>query len=233
MENCNLKSNQHHKYYGLELRLAGAMHAGEIDSSIFSYSLFDKIGFQLLRRLYMRPAIEPVLHSYCGVFNPYNVRIEMLGELNGALRGVKFSVRTSNPLLRNETALKYCPTKDAKNVLRNLDELCAPYRGDPLRYAASLYHNILYAHYYADGNGRLARAVFSLVMYKLGMLSDPYIPISITSYMNIGSTNVSLHELCHETNIENTVQRMKTFVEPCTTPRTQEIITRFAGLPTA
>jgi|GEM_PF-6846786 hypothetical protein len=233
MESYSSKLVRSHEYYGREIRLVGAMHAGEVDQSLLSHSNFDNIGFSLLRRLYMRPCIEPVLHSYCDLFDPYNINLEMLDGLNGALRGAKPSRREGDLYARDRKTLKHCPVGLGQDIISNLNTICAPFRGDALTYAASLYHNIIYAHYYADGNGRLARAVCSLSLYKLGVLEDPFIPMGISSYMNISSAPAQPNGLCDEINIERTVQTIKSIVEPCVNPQTREIIAQATGCPDA
>lgn len=86
------------------------------------------------------------------------------------LRG-KFKEHPNNPRRSDGSTHEYCPPVHVESEMDNLLNWLVEYEtDDPIVVAAWLHHRFTQIHPYQDGNGRLARAVTTLVLLRAQLL---------------------------------------------------------------
>lgn len=83
----------------------------------------------------------------------------------------RFKEQPNNPRRPDGTLHEYCPPLHVQSEMENLLGLLSGYAGeDPIIVASWLHHRFTQIHPYQDGNGRVARAITTLVLLRSGLL---------------------------------------------------------------
>src|SRR5260370_27792561 len=86
------------------------------------------------------------------------------------LRG-KFKEQPNNPKRPDGSMHEYCPPIHVDSEVDNLLSWMSEYGGeDPIILAASVHHHFTQIHPYQDGNGRVARALTTLILLRADLL---------------------------------------------------------------
>jgi len=83
----------------------------------------------------------------------------------------KFKARPNNPVRPDGSLHEYCPPVHVESEMDNLLAWLSGYTGqDPILVAAWLHHRFTQIHPYQDGNGRVARALTTLILLREELL---------------------------------------------------------------
>lgn len=87
------------------------------------------------------------------------------------LRKGAYKQHPNNPSRSDGSVHEYCPPLQVESEMDNLLSWYYQYQGeDPIILAAWLHHRFTEIHPYQDGNGRVARALITLVLLRAGLL---------------------------------------------------------------
>ena len=175
---------------GLELRAAMFAMEGSPSESP------DNIYWETkCRRLLVRPAVEPVVHSYWPRLTQMHLDHESALNLVSALAGQQLQYRDS--------VVGRSPDGD---VLFETPEVSASWIQDIRRVATDpqLHHlrpfyyfaRVLTAHPFTDGNGRFARMLMHIGLAQICGLSIPTIALAPAFYRQGRSLRASMNTLC-------------------------------------
>ncbi len=82
-----------------------------------------------------------------------------------------FKAQPNNPRRQDGSSHEYCPPIHVASEMDNLISWLTDYSADdPVIVAAWLHHRFTQIHPYQDGNGRLARALITLILLRAGLL---------------------------------------------------------------
>jgi Fic family protein len=110
------------------------------------------------------------LHALLTRNQPTTTAVDSLGKaLVVPLLHGEYKSQPNNPTRRNGTLHEYCPPEQVASELDRLIELHHQHEGVPPEVeAAWLHHRFTQIHPFQDGNGRVARALSTLVLVKAG-----------------------------------------------------------------
>ncbi len=122
-----------------------------------------------------RPLSKSVIHELHGILTKHQETtkaIDQFGERREiSLRRGAFKELPNNPRRPNGAIHEYCPPIHVESEMDNLLTWYAAYEHeDPLIVTAWLHHRFTQIHPYQDGNGRVARALSTLVLLKSELL---------------------------------------------------------------
>jgi hypothetical protein len=161
--------------FGLELRTAYLLE---------SYSKSGNIQMPPppYRQFYLRPAVEPIIYSYVGRLRPEAIDPDVADAFMSCLHCRRIEPRRGEIRIKPNAQGNFVQFPDAAFAadyhVRLRDAL--PSIEGPLNRAAFAYAEILLSHPYADGNGRLARAVAMLCLGQDDMV--PFLPLGPAFY---------------------------------------------------
>lgn len=121
------------------------------------------------------------LHQFMTRKQIYAPGIDMFGRRREVeLRHGQFKIRPNNPMRPDGKVHEYCPPEQVDSEMDRLIELHSGHAAAaeaPDVSAAWLHHRFVQIHPFQDGNGRIARAVASLVLIGAG-----WFPLVVTRY---------------------------------------------------
>ncbi len=121
------------------------------------------------------------LHQFMTRKQRYAPGIDMFGRRREVeLRHGQFKVRPNNPTRPDGKVHEYCPPEQVDSEMDRLIEMHERHtaaREAPDVNAAWLHHRFVQIHPFQDGNGRIARAIASLVLIRAG-----WFPLVVTRY---------------------------------------------------
>lgn len=112
------------------------------------------------------------LHSILTRHQDTTTAVDQFGQRHEIplLKG-KFKEQPNNPKRPDGTTHEYCPPIHVESEVENLLSWFGEYDNeDPLLVGAWLHHRFTQIHPYQDGNGRVARALTTLVLLRAGLL---------------------------------------------------------------
>lgn len=112
------------------------------------------------------------LHAILTRHQDYTVAVDPLGNRREIplLKG-RFKEQPNNPKRPDGSLHEYCPPLHVQSEMENLLGWLANYaKEDPIITAAWLHHRFTQIHPYQDGNGRVARAITTLVLLRSELL---------------------------------------------------------------
>jgi len=112
------------------------------------------------------------LHAILTRHQSHTAAIDQLGNrLEIPLLKGKYKEQPNNPRRPDGSIHEYCPPIHVEAEMENLLSWLATYSNDdPIVVAAWLHHRFTQIHPYQDGNGRLGRALTTLVLLRAGLL---------------------------------------------------------------
>lgn len=162
--------------FGAELRVAGALlHRGYLDPP----------DHPPLRRLLLRPAVEPIQYSYWQALTQ-DPQPQTLMSLASALTSQPISIvgrpmsTTPDPVLGRTIFADPRQYGPVDRVIASVRTAFA----DPFDRAVGVYLAFVICHPLSDGNGRVARALFSWSLREDGIISTPSVPLGPFFYIH-------------------------------------------------
>jgi hypothetical protein len=161
---------------GLELRLAYALSVGQL-----SRTAWPDFEHAPLRKIFYRPALEPILLSYWPKLQNWPLTPQTIVDLAQILTQKSVGFATGQMITRafdsDNACIGYEPPPLRANWLADIHKACN-FITHPLDCAAYAYARTLFAHPLQDGNGRLARAFFYAVLAHRGVLLAPVLALT-------------------------------------------------------
>lgn len=122
-----------------------------------------------------RPLTKSVLHELHATLVNHQDTTEAVDQfgsiINIPLLKGRFKQYPNNPKRSDGEIHEYCPPIHVDTEIENLLKWLEEYKSlDPILVASWLHHRFTQIHPYQDGNGRLARALTTLVLLKAGLL---------------------------------------------------------------
>lgn len=122
-----------------------------------------------------RDLTKSVLHELHAILTKHQLTtraVDQFGNRNEIpLRKGAFKEYLNNPIRPDGTTHEYCPPIHVDSEVDNLLTWFRTYTNeDPVIHAAWLHHRFTQIHPYQDGNGRVARALITLVLLRAGLL---------------------------------------------------------------
>ncbi|BDC49356.1 hypothetical protein F183_A16720 [Bryobacterales bacterium F-183] len=130
---------------------------------------------------------QPLTKNYIHQIHQALLRNQDTHEVYSALTGERFKtslvtgrykVRANSPTLPDGSTLEFCPPEHVESEMERLLALHAEHMevGVPVELAAAWLHQAFtHIHPYPDGNGRVARALATIVLIKGGLM--PLVPV--------------------------------------------------------
>lgn len=121
-----------------------------------------------------RELTKGVIHELHAILTQHQDTTSALDQLGRRmeiplLKG-KFKVQPNNPRRADGSIHEYCPPLQVESEMDNLLKWLSQYDDDPVIIAAWLHHRFTQIHPYQDGNGRVARALTTLVLLRADLL---------------------------------------------------------------
>ena len=191
-KNCAEAMGKMSTSVGLEVRVAAALLAGE--NSYANGVEHDQIANKI-RRLLVRPVIEPSLISYWQYLSAANLDAERIAAYLQMVSGESVTKRPSPSFsIVPSGIVVFETTEESEKWVAKIKIAAA----DPkLRTALPIYAYVqtIMSHPFADGNGRLAR---SILLASLGVLCGfryPMLALAPAFYMHSESLNTAFTRL--------------------------------------
>lgn len=195
--------------FGMELRAAYLLekeHAG---------ALKPPEGTPPYRQFFLRPAIEPILYSYRDSLRVGSLDANIVDEMMACLHG--------HPVQRRTCEARISPNAQG-NFVRFPDweyaqDYCArlnrhlPSMSGALNRAGYAYAEVLLSHPYADGNGRLARAIAVTCLARDIGAPVPFLPLGPAFYAHASAVANALQTLAATSDWASFMSVFSDFVE--------------------
>jgi fido (protein-threonine AMPylation protein) len=112
------------------------------------------------------------LHSILTNHQPTTKAVDQFGNIRDVpLLSGAFKTQPNNPMRRDGEMHEYCPPIHVASEMDNLVSWYSNYeKEDPLITAAWFHHRFTQIHPYQDGNGRVVRALITLILLKADLL---------------------------------------------------------------
>lgn len=132
----------------------------------------------LQRRALLRPAVEPVLLSWWPALARGSIDIDQARAIASALTGAyTFRPRARMRNRGDETGFVYFADVRQANHWGRYIERSGQYLSDPIDQALYAYAATILCHPLSDGNGRLGRALALGALARIGVLTQPSLPL--------------------------------------------------------
>lgn len=194
LRDLDARSDAAPRYFGREIRVA----FGYLESLNCPTKQADPADdrLQLLRRVFTRPASEPILYSvwprFCGGLQSIESYVALVSMLSSK------SVQVASSRMRTAgeegDALVFEERVSAATWLQDIAETREG-QGCTIRRAIYAYVRTVLAHPLTDGNGRLARAMLQFELGAQGILDGPKLPVAPTFYVSWEGLTAHLRDL--------------------------------------
>jgi Fic/DOC family len=164
---------------------------------------------------FLRPAIEPILHSYFDHLRPGALDPDAADNFLSCLHGAPIRRRTGPCRITPNVQGNFVefPQADAaQDYHRRLDRHLPTIEG-ALQRAAYAYAEVLLSHPYGDGNGRLARALILTCLAQGNRDRIPFLPLGPAFYAHAPAIAGALESLAVSANWGHFLAVFEDFVE--------------------
>lgn len=177
---------------GMEIRIAASILSDEISCKEI---MQDDHSIDKLRRLLIRPAVEPTTISYWRTLQPNNLVEGNLVDFLEKLTGECILTRTNQSFGINPNGITVFETPADTN--RWLQKLINISKREDLRLEIPLimYVQTIFSHPFSDSNGRLARALLQTSLGKFHRFTFPVIALAPAFYMRSESLGAACTDL--------------------------------------
>lgn len=143
-----------------------------------AWLLQERLGANVPRKPFYRIAPEPILWSFWSELADLRLTAARALELASLLTGQRQSYRTKPIFGLDEHHRRfYFARRSAPNALEGYLEMARDTQ--PLEVALeALFRNIVFAHPFTDGNGRVARALIVGLLARHGLITLPCLPLN-------------------------------------------------------
>lgn len=121
-----------------------------------------------------------------------------LARLCSELTGQPATLRATGMRLKSDPGVGEIRLMDAATArqqwLEVIERICAPRTGSPLLAAIVMSLAVVNAHPFPDGNGRLSRCVFHLMLWLHGLPFDVHVPIYEAMHWSRGGYEIRLRQ---------------------------------------
>lgn len=164
---------------------------------------------------FLRPAIEPILHSYFEHLRPGAIGPDAADNFLSCLHGAPITRRTGPCRIRPNAHGNFVefPQADiARDYHRRLNRNLPTIEG-ALQRAAYAYAEVLLSHPYGDGNGRLARALILTCLAQDDRDRIPFLPPGPVFYAHAPAIAGALESLAVSANWSHFLAVFQDFLE--------------------
>ncbi|WP_083783169.1 Fic family protein [Oceanicaulis sp. HTCC2633] len=189
--------------FGLELRLAYQLEH-DIKSIRSKYFKIEG-GGPSLRRFFLRPSTEAIVHAYRNAFTPGAGGVEAMEGLGSWLYGSERQFRTNRAQTSRGPGgyrVVYPKTSEIEDCLFIRENRQISDYHTPLLWAIRRFADFNTTHPFLDGTGRTARALFIIDLMNYDIIAKPSLPLGPMQYLFSGELLKSYLNLYIKNNWE-------------------------------